>query len=188
MDWGRTRVARREDENEDAAVEEAGEDLDAGDLHGGDEGGGGGRVGLGGGSNGVEEGRRVVGDKHADEATKLLANVPLQLEGILQDAQAVEDEDAVEGEPNSPGNSLARILRLSDRNSHQLGTKVRKGGIDHGRPYCKELAPVSSRNIRLEGSGVAVEFESSDLLVGSTAADKHQTQNEDTTDGKNLDA
>ena len=99
----KVRVGSREDENEDATVQEAGEELDPCKLNGDDERRGGGLAPLLVGENQVF---RVVRHVHAEE----------------QDAKDVEKQDPIKGQFDRSWDRLARILRLSHGHTDELGT------------------------------------------------------------------
>lgn len=128
-------VGSREDEDADTGVENVRDGVNASDLRGDDEGGS-----RGTGLDLVGEGKLlgVVGDDHADE----------------EDAQAVEEEDTVEGELDGAGNRLTGVLGFGDGNTDKFSTKVGKGGVDHARPEAEELASgfVVEIDVRLEGT------------------------------------
>jgi DNA-binding transcriptional LysR family regulator len=96
------RVGCTEGEEQDASVENTGEVLDVGILDGDDE-----RRSRGFGSLlvGSEQFIVVVRDEHAQE----------------KHAQAVKEQDPVEGKLDGARNRLARVLCFTDRHTNEFG-------------------------------------------------------------------
>src|SRR5699024_5354136 len=101
-----------EDEEQDASVDDVGENWDGGLLDRDDEGG---SRGAAFGVVGKGEFWRVIPDKRADE----------------EDAEDVEDEDSEEREFDCTGNGLAWVLRFTDGDTDQLRPEVCKCRSDH---------------------------------------------------------
>lgn len=163
------RVGGGEDEEEDAAVEDVGEDLDAGQLDGDDEG----RGSCGAGFPGREDqALGVVGDQGADE----------------QNADHVEEEDPVEGEFDGARDRLARVLGLADGHADQFGTQVCERGRDHGRPEGIETARGRILDVPVERTGVLPVPEAPAVVIGAAAqhqneGEQDQTDNDDHFEG-----
>lgn len=100
------RVGGGEDKDKDAGVDDVRKDADAGEV-GGDDEGGGARAGTERALLVCEgEVGGVVGDNHTDK----------------EDAEAVEEEDTVEGKLDSLGDAASRVLGLAGRDTNKLGT------------------------------------------------------------------
>ncbi|KFH40351.1 hypothetical protein ACRE_089840 [Hapsidospora chrysogenum ATCC 11550] len=114
------RVGGGEDEDEDAAINQARQALDSGQLGGDDE-----RRGAGASVLLVGEGEfvRVVGNDEADE----------------EDAQDVEEEDAVEGELDGLGDTAPGVLCLPGRHTDELRAEECESSIDHDAPETHKL-------------------------------------------------
>lgn len=119
------RVGRREDEYQDAGIENIRERLDARQLDGDDV-----RRGSSAGllRVGEDKVRGVIRNKHAKK----------------EDGDDVEEDDTVEGKANSPGNDTTRVLSLADCDTDKLGSEISKSGSDKGRPNRKETSVSTS--------------------------------------------
>lgn len=160
------RVGGTEGEEEDTGVQDGREVLDAGDLDGDNKRRGGRTSGCA-----VSEGELlgVVGDKHAEE----------------EDGQAVEEQDPVEGELDGAGNGLARVLRLTDGHTNQLGTKVGEDGVDQGAPKTVEFASAAFSVGRLKCTRVLVVLETGSRARTSTDS-KEKREDNHTDNGNDL--
>lgn len=136
------RVGSTKGEEQDARIQNPGQMLDAGKFDGKHK-----RRGGGTGPGTVGEGkiRRVVGNEHAQE----------------KDGQAVEEQDAVEGELDRTGDGLAGVLCLADGDTNQLRTEIGEDGVDQRSPEAEEFALVTGAIGGFKGSGVLVVLEAS---------------------------
>lgn len=151
-------VRGREDEDQDAAVQESWENVDSGDLNGSDEWRGSGRVELLLGSLNKEW--VVIGDDHTEE----------------EDGKTVEKEDTVEGELDSAWDGLSWILSFSDSHTDKLSTEVGENSVDHGGPETQELSERANLEIRSECTRVLPVSESFSVAIWSTAKGKNERE------------
>ena len=114
----------------------------------------------------------VVGDEHAEK----------------EDGETVEDEDSVEGELDCAGDRFPRILGLTDSYTHKLGTEVGEGSGDEGGPDGEEVARGAGHDVRPNGAGVFPVFEARSFMVGTTATNEDEREEDETADGDDLQA
>lgn len=162
-------VGGREDEDEDASVDNRRQRIDTCEFGSNNEGRSAGAWVL----LVVCKGKRlgIIWHDHADE----------------EDAQAVEEEDTVEGELDSLGDASAGVLRLASRHTHQLSTEIGECGVDHNRPEAQELAGRASVVKLSKGTWVAPVLESSGFSVGTAASRDDDTEEDDSDNDNNLD-
>jgi hypothetical protein len=146
-------VGCTECEEQNACVENTRKVLDVGVLDRNNEGRG---RGLSSRLVGIEELPVIVGDKHSQE----------------EHTQAVEEQDPVERKLDGPWNGLAGILRFTDRDTNEFGTKVSEHSIDKRAPESIKSSSGTRINVFFEPSWVVVVLET--RSIGGTSADSEK--------------
>ena len=154
------RVGSAEGEEQDAGVDDSGEDRNIRKLDGDDE-----RRSGSTGSSLVCERQLlgIVGNNHAQE----------------EDRQAVEEQDPVEGKLNGARDGLARVLGFSNGNTDKFSTEVGEDGVDQGTPESVEFTSRATSDEWLERTGVIVVLEASCRTRPSTDS-KEEREEDDT--------
>lgn len=152
------RVGGREDEQQNASIQDVRQIGDSRVLNGNDKRrGSSGAAGLG--ELGVVVGQLRVIEWHQGTNQK--------------DREHVEDQDTPESQLDRTGDGATRVLRLTDCDTDQFGTQVGEGGGDHSRPERQEAASIALQDIMVEGTGALPVAETLAIVVGTT------TQHED---------
>ena len=153
------------------------EGLDASKLSGNDERGGSSRgIGL---RVGESELLGVVGDDHADE----------------EDAEAVEEENSVEGELDGLGDRTTRVLGLASSNTNEFGSEVSESSVDHDGPETEESLHIrGGRGVTLthrrplsKSTRVVPVPEPTGIAIGTTATGNDETEKNDAEDNDDLE-
>ena len=153
------------------------EGLDASKLSGNDERRGSSRgVGL---RVGESELLGVVGDDHADE----------------EDAEAVEEENSVEGELDGLGDRTTRVLGLASSHTNEFGSEVSESSVDHDGPETKESLHIrGGRGVTLahrrplsKSTRVVPVAEPTGIAIRTTAAGNDETEKNDAEDDDDLE-
>ncbi|XP_077660438.1 uncharacterized protein AFUA_3G01550 [Aspergillus fumigatus Af293] len=161
-------VGGGEDDGEEHGVDQAGEDLDAGEVGGDDHRG---RGGVGGVRDQVGV---VVGDQQPDE----------------EDGQDEEDENAEEGLADGGGDRLLGVLGLSGGDTHELGALVGEAGLDQDGPESYEFGgiDIGLDEVRCKRAGVLPRVESQVALLTDAGIDAdgedHETKHSKHLDGR----
>lgn len=143
------RVCRTEDEEQNASVQDARQDVDTRDPDRCDKGGRSGRR-FGAGSS--LQRIAVVWNAHAEQ----------------NDAGDVEDADTPERELDGAWDVATRVLCFADSHTDQLRSEVRENGGDHALPHRCEASQGSGSHVFSEGSRVVPVAEATSISVSSS--------------------
>jgi len=96
-----------------------------------------------------------------------------------KDAENVEKQDSVEGEPDRARDRPARVLSLTDSHTDELSSQVGKCRRDHGGPERIESSRGPVIDVRVEGAWLLPVPEAFPVMVGSASQREDEGQEDE---------
>lgn len=104
-----------------------------------------------------------------------------------QRAQDIEEDDAPEGLTDGDTDRLARVRCLAKGDTHDLGSRVRETGLDHGGPEPEESAGGPVDEVFAEGTWIVPVFEADYLARALSAHGDDETRQDEHDDDEEFD-